>query len=146
MKRYLILATAGLLALASCHKTNKVNDPQVPGDWKFVRMDWSAAAISQFLPGKDTTIVLHLQADHTYSITVNGHVLSGGTFEETTVQYDNRGTTFPALFFSNVPQLGTYLFIPQKSTYTLSGNNLSMQPYFLTPAGLGTYIFARDHS
>lgn len=143
MKRYLILATAGLLAMASCHKSNKTVDPQVLGDWKWVRMDYSTAQIWQTFPGQDSTIVLHLQSDRGYTITVNGHILSQGTFEQTVLKYDN-SAPYPALVFDNLPQLETDVFIPLKSTYTINGDNLSMRSYFLSPGGSGTYFFVKD--
>lgn len=77
MKKWLmILMIAGLSA---CEKSEVVKGDELTGTWKWVRKTGGIAGVNE-TPKEGEVTLLKLNADKTYSTTLNDSLLSGGTY------------------------------------------------------------------
>lgn len=77
MKKWLmILMIAGLSA---CEKSEVVKSDELTGTWKWVRKTGGIAGVNE-TPKEGETTLLKLNADKTYSTTLNDSLLASGTY------------------------------------------------------------------
>jgi hypothetical protein len=102
---------------------------------QLVKTDWSFTVNSGvIIPPPDSTIILNLKADKTYSYELNGAITSSGTF-----QID---TLLPATVEIKIAQLvpSSVIYLPQVIGVINDTLRISTLP---TPAGITSYIYIR---
>ena len=142
MKLVSVILLLSAFTIMACHKTNhRVNG--IYGQWKWVQTNWTFATSSgTTYPGPDTTYVLQLNADSTFSIQLNGKVR---TAEELQLKINCQSGICDSTLLFNVPSppyvdayfvSGTCFASIRHDTLTLL--NTGSQ----TPAGSSTeYLF-----
>jgi len=136
-----------LIVLASCHKTKdgglrqqlELSEQQ----WRLSEWDVMGGGIARSYPGPDTTIVLNLDPNGSYTVQINGQPYSNGSFRlsEATAS----GINEPEIIFSNTLQLKPGLGIVADDTYSISGGTLTLRSALLNPGLSFSIIFQPVH-
>jgi hypothetical protein len=132
-----------LIVLASCHKTNKTIENGLLQQWKLSEWDVSGPGTARFYPQPDTTIILNLNTDGSYTVQINGQSYSSGSFSISNAL--SEGMTGPRVFFSSTVQLKPGLGLFDDDFYSISGGTLTLRSANFDPGYEYSYIFQAIH-
>jgi hypothetical protein len=107
-----------LFTSAACHKSN-VNAPY--GSWRYIKLVQSGATPVTFPSPPDTTVVLNLGHDNSYSVTINGNAWSSGSFRAEPATSESR---YPRLSFSKPQNYGYGIY--DDMIFALRGDTLTL--------------------
>jgi len=124
-----------LIVLASCHKSNSNAPTRLYGQWLFTKEIVSGPGTWTNYAPSDSAVILHLNLDNSYSYTLNGRVVSAGTFQ--------------AKLGSGSASTSDQLILHQSSgsavngdfNYTLHDGFLILDPNLLNPGLHWTYYY-----
>lgn len=106
-----------------------------PGKWQLVKTDWSFTVNSGvIIPPADSTVILNLNANKTYSYELNGRATSSGTFALDTIL----PATTQIHLTQSMPTV--VMFATQNIDVIKDTLWLSTLP---TPAGITSYTYLR---
>lgn len=126
-----------LITMAACHKSSGGgSDSGLYKDWLFTKEIVSGGGSTTFYPPADSTVILHLHSDNSYSLSVKGHTTSSGTFQVKPA--GPGGSPGPELIFNQ--RSGSAFLVDER--YTLQGNSLVLSPALLNPGLHWTFYYA----
>jgi hypothetical protein len=126
-----------LITLAACHKSSgTASGSGLYKSWRFTKLVVAGGATNTFYPPADSIVILHLNSDNSYSLSVKGHTTSSGTFQVKPA--GPGGSPGPELIFSQ--QSGGPFFGDER--YTLDGNSLELSSALLNPGLHSTFYYA----
>lgn len=132
-----------LILLASCHKTTNAKDSGLYQQWKLSEWDISGPGTARFYPQPDTTIVLNLNTNGSYTVQINGQSYSNGSFSLSNPL--SEGMTGPRIIFGSTVQLKPDLGLYDDEFYSISGETLTLRPFLTNPGFQFSEIFQRVH-
>ena len=134
--RYLPGLCTLLITLAGCHKSRSSgSDSRLYRNWLFTKETIAGGTTNTFYPPADSTVILHLNSDNSYLLSVRGHTTSSGTFQVKPA--GPGGSPGPELIFSQ--QSGGPFFGDER--YTLDGNSLMLSSALLNPGLHWTFYY-----
>ena len=141
--KYLTGLSILLIVLASCHKSNKTMESGIYQQWKLSEWDVQGGGIARSYPGPDTTIVLDLASNGSYTVQINGQSYSSGSFR--ILEATAGGIDEPQINFSNPLKLEPGLELFNNEYYSISGGTLTMRSVLLNPGFSFSFIFKPVH-
>jgi len=151
MKPYLLIVLLGAVLVTACHKKSETplidygwHPGNPPGNWRWVEEDWIfLQGMGVIKPSPDTTTILYLSSDKTFTVWHGNADRPAGTWRIDTTQTLATNGIFVDSFlvFSTAPVLSSKVTMPPRMFYRSSKDSLFLTTP-VTPAGLSTYIFA----
>jgi len=143
MSRLSLCLALLLMISASCHKTSSVahRPPTLIGQWKWVQLGTIFTLFYQVIAqGRDSTVILTLNPDSSYSILVNGKTGYSNTFG---LNFFTSGAVIDSSLTINNPV--AYSFIANKDIplsggqiMTISQDTMTLTQFSGNPAGTAT--------
>jgi hypothetical protein len=138
MKTLSFWLVVAVVAGAGCHKSGAGSGSVAPAMWGWVESDWNFGAGSGVShPGPDTSIVITMEQNNQYAVSLNGKVISSGSYTsqfgtDSTITFSgNLAATSEAAFGLG----GRYIFSTSATSDTIT---LASDPTLITPAGAST--------
>jgi|GEM_PF-4672259 len=132
-----------MIMLASCHKTNQAIESGLIQQWKLSEWDVSGPGTVRFYPQADTSIILSLNTNGSYSVQINGQSYSNGTFSISDTTFG--GISYPEVIFSRSLLLKPGLSSLSQNFYSISGGTLTFRSANFDPGYQYSYIFQAIH-
>ncbi|HLK31355.1 MAG TPA: hypothetical protein VKT28_22440 [Puia sp.] len=145
---FVIIIVSGLF---SCKKSS--SDASIVNQWQLVQENWSIGAGSGVTkPSADSSVLLILHSNYTYSSLLNGNIICQGTYSVSTnasdsekdLQLNNFKTTgiFSLFTLYQIGQNGQVISTSDAFSFNISNGTLTLSGP-LTPGGNISYTFVK---
>ena len=153
MKAFVLAGLIAMTAFLSCHKM--VSGTSYSGDWRLVNKFSTIGSIGRVqAPGRDSSVLLALNSNNTYTTRLNYKIVSQGAYSVTIdssfynrqlLEFSNfKPTGIFALFTAGqVGVNGQLLFVFDGMFMNISHDSLTLSGA-LTPGGTVSYLFVKQ--